>query len=101
MRLFPFPHFLISSFPSDVMSTFRIRDGRSQDRDAIGRMWRSLMAYHRAVDPRFTVSPEGEQKYARHAVEMMRSRDARVLVAEETQTGEVIAYLMGELQRRP
>ena len=32
---------------------------------------------------------------------MMRSTNARVLVAEDIETGDVIAYIMGELQSRP
>lgn len=83
------------------MNQFRIRDARSGDREAIGLLWRELMAYHRSLDSRFTIAPDGEQKYMRHAQEMMRSRNARVLVAEEINTGEIVAYLMGELQSRP
>jgi len=83
------------------MGSFRIRDGRRSDMAAIGAMWRALMAYHCSLDPRFTVAPDAEQKYVRHAQEMIRSRNARVLVAEDTETGEVVGYLMGEIQPRP
>jgi ribosomal protein S18 acetylase RimI-like enzyme len=83
------------------MSQFRIRDARGADRETIGLLWRELMAYHRALDARFTIAPDGEQKYLRHVQEMMRSRNARVLVAEEIHSGEIVAYLMGELQSRP
>ncbi|HZT42978.1 MAG TPA: GNAT family N-acetyltransferase [Chthonomonadaceae bacterium] len=83
------------------MSGFRIRDARSSDREAIGALWRELMDHHQALDPRFTVAPDGMQKYVRHALDMMRSRDGRVLVAESLDTGEVVGYLMAEIQRRP
>jgi len=59
------------------------------------------MKHHRSLDPRFTIASDGEKKYTRHALEMMRSTNARVLVAEHIESGEVIAYIMGELQERP
>ena len=83
------------------MSGFQVREARQSDRMVIGRLWLELMEYHRALDPRFAIAPDGEQKYVRHTLEMIRSRDARVLVAEETGTGIIVAYVIAELQRRP
>jgi ribosomal protein S18 acetylase RimI-like enzyme len=83
------------------MSEFRVRDARGGDQEAIGALWRQLMDHHRSLDSRFTVAQDGEKKYIRHALEMMRSTNARVLVAEYIETGEVVAYIMGELQSRP
>ena len=59
------------------------------------------MEHHRTLDSRFTIAPDGEKKYIRHALEMIRSTNARVLVAENIETGDVVAYIMGELQSRP
>ena len=83
------------------MSNFRIREARMGDKEAIGALWRALMLHHRALDSHFTLAPDAEKKYLRHTHEMIRSREARVLVAEDILTGEVIAFLMGELQSRP
>ena len=83
------------------MVRFRIREARRGDGDAIGALWTELMTHHRALDARFTVSPDGRKQYTRHAIEMIRSRDARVLVAEDAASGSVIAYIIGELQSRP
>ena len=83
------------------MSSFRVREAKSADRDAIGLLWRELMHYHRSLDERFTIAPNGEVKYMRHAVDMMRSRNAMVLVAEDIASGEILGYLMAELQTRP
>jgi ribosomal protein S18 acetylase RimI-like enzyme len=83
------------------MSGFQVREARHSDRVAIGRLWHELMEYHRALDPRFVVAPDGEQKYVRHVQEMIRSRDARVLVAEETSTLTIVGYVIGEIQHRP
>ena len=78
-----------------------IRDARGSDRDAIAAMWRELIAYHRAQDPRFLVAPDGERRYGRHTQEMMRSRDARVLVAQPGEREPICGYMVVELQTRP
>ena len=83
------------------MTGIRIRDARSFDREAIGTLWRELMAYHLTLDPRFVTAPDGERRYVRHAQDMMRSRDARVLIAELGERGPVVGYLLAELQQRP
>ena len=79
----------------------KIRDARGSDRDAIAAMWRELIAYHRAQDSRFLVAPDGERRYGRHMQEMMRSRDARVLVAQPAEREPICGYMVVELQTRP
>ena len=79
----------------------KIRDARGADREAIAAMWRELMAHHRARDSRFRVAPDGERHYSRHMQDMMRSRDARVLVAETAEKAPICGYLVVELQHRP
>ena len=83
------------------MDSIQVRDARGADREAIGAMWRELMAYHKTLDSRFMVAPDGERRYVRHIQEMMRSRDARVLVAETGDRRPVCGYLVVELQVRP
>jgi len=78
----------------------KIRDARGADREAIAAMWRELMAHHRARDSRFRVAPDGERNYSRHMQDMMRSRDARVLVAETAERAPISGYLVVELQQR-
>jgi ribosomal protein S18 acetylase RimI-like enzyme len=82
-------------------AVFSIRDARNPDRAAIGALWRELMALHRAFDPRFTVSLDNAPEYLRSIQDKMRSRDARVLVAEAQATRAVIAYMVGEIHVRP
>lgn len=83
------------------MSGFVIREARSADREQIGVLWLQLMQHHHSLDTRFNIASDGVEKYVRHTHEMIRSRNARVLVAEDVGTGEIIAYLMGEIQTRP
>jgi GNAT superfamily N-acetyltransferase len=83
-----------------MMAEFRVREARRADAEAIGAFWYALMSHHHRLDPRVHVSREGQQQYIRHTLAMIRSRDARVLVAEDTATGTLLGYLMGELQSR-
>ena len=83
------------------MREFTVREARGRDRDVIGGLWAELMAHHRGLDARFTIAPDGEKKYMRHVQEMMRSSNARVLVAECAVTTRVVGYVMGEMQARP
>ncbi len=80
---------------------YRLREGRTADGAAVGAMWRELMALHQSLDARFIVAPDGESRYIRHAQEMTRSRDSRVLIAEDSINSKPIGYVIGEVQMRP
>lgn len=83
------------------MNGFRIREARVADRFEIAAMWRESMLLHHALDARFVLAPDGEQKYARHAQEMIRDRNGKTLVAEDSATGDLAGFLLGEVQSRP
>jgi diamine N-acetyltransferase len=83
------------------MGGFHIRKARLADRFAIAEMWGELMRLHQALDSRFSIAEDGQQKYARHVQEILRSRDGIVLVAETTLTEELAGFVLGELQLRP
>lgn len=78
-----------------------IRPARHGDRFAIGRLWHELILYHRSMDSRFVADEDAEKRYVRHAQQMMRSRDSRVLIGEETDTLRIFAYVIAEIQVRP
>jgi ribosomal protein S18 acetylase RimI-like enzyme len=59
------------------------------------------MRLHHTLDPRFVVTPDGEQRYVRQIQDKMHARDARVLVAEAQPDKTVIGYLTGEILVRP
>ena len=83
------------------MSGFHIRKARLAERFVIAELWVELMRLHQALDSRFTLAPDAQQKYARHVQEVLRSRDGLALVAEATLTGEIAGYVLGEVQQRP
>ena len=83
------------------MAQFHIRKAISADKEPVVNLWQMLMAYHRSLDSRFVVDPEGRRKYLSHVHEMIRSGSSQILVAENVENGEIVAYLMGEIQSRP
>ena len=80
---------------------YTVRNAHSSDKDAIAGLWVELIRMHRAQDSRFTLAPNAEKIYARHAQEMIRSRDGYVFVALENATGQIVGFIMGDLQNRP
>jgi GNAT superfamily N-acetyltransferase len=84
-----------------TMAEYRVREARTGDRAAIGALWRELMDHHRALDSRFSLAPDAEKLYVRHALDMIRTRDALVLVADLGPETLPIGFLVGELQNRP
>jgi len=83
------------------MAGFRVREARVSDRHTIARLWRELMLWHEELDCRLAPADDGIQKYARHVQDLVQERDGHVLVAEEIATGDIVGYLLGELQQRP
>lgn len=85
----------------EALDGYRIREARTFDKEAIAGLWIELIRLHRAQDARFTLADDAERVYARHAQEMIRSRDGCVLVAQEKETGQIIGFVMGDIQNRP
>ncbi len=82
------------------MLEYSIRNARRPDAESIGAMWYLLMEHHHTLDIRFHYSQKGQKEYIHHVQQMIRARDALVLVAEEVSTKKVVGYLIGELQQR-
>ncbi len=82
------------------MAGFCIREARRSDLNAIGELWSELMSLHHRLDSRFQYAQRDQQEYIKHTYRMMKARDARVLVVEVEGTGQIVGYLIGELQPR-
>ncbi len=83
------------------MDGFVIREADAGDREQIGLLWLYLMRDHRAMDPRFQIAGTDTEQYERHVGDTMRSKNGRVIVAQDVATSEVVAYILGEVQVRP
>ena len=77
-----------------------VREATRRDIPAIVGLWREMMDYHSASDYRFRFAANAEREVERHIAESLRSRAARIFVAE---LGDgVVGYILGEVhQRRP
>ncbi len=65
----------------------------------IGDLWVELMAFHAALDARFSVPPHGRANYIRHVQHALRDETFVVLVAVEQQ--QVVGYVMGYIGQNP
>ena len=77
-----------------------IREAGRRDVPAVAALWQEMMDYHSRFDARFRFAPTARRDVERHILETLRSRSARVFVAEAD--GRVIGYILGEIHaRRP
>jgi len=77
-----------------------IRQATPRDLPSLVSLWQEMMDYHRAYDPRFRFSPNAQREVEKHLLDTLRSRAARIFVADVE--GRVIGYILGEVHaRRP
>src|SRR3989442_7048292 len=82
------------------MNQFSIREAQRRDIEAISSLWREMMEFHSERDARFQFAVGAERDLQRHLQETLRSRLARICVAEAD--SRIIGYGLGELHaRRP
>jgi diamine N-acetyltransferase len=83
-----------------VEPAFSVRDARRADLPALGLLWKEMMDFHAAFDDRFRFLPNAGRSVEQHLMATLRSRGARIIVAEAS--GHLIGYVLGEIhQRRP
>ena len=71
-----------------------IRPARSDDVDAIARLWEALVEYHRELDSDLPpASHQGSIRYARRLVDQLDSPTTRVLVA--VHDSQIVGYVLG------
>jgi ribosomal protein S18 acetylase RimI-like enzyme len=80
------------------MNPYTIREANRRDIAAVVALWKEMMDFHLAYDPRFRFAPDAEREFARHVHATLRSSGARVFIAESG--GETIGYILGEIHRR-
>src|ERR1043166_8391559 len=80
------------------MLPFIIREARRHDGPAVAALWKEMMDLHGALDGRFRFESGATREFERHFMATIRSRDARVLVAESRD--QVVGYILGEIHDR-
>lgn len=80
------------------MQSYIIREARRHDGPAVTSLWKEMMDLHGTLDGRFRFESGASREFEKHFVATIRSRDARVLVAEES--SEVVGYILGEIHDR-
>jgi GNAT superfamily N-acetyltransferase len=79
---------------------FVIREAHRRDVPELVALWQQMMDYHSSFDRRFRFTGGVRREIERHLTESLRSRGARIIVAEAE--GRVVGYILGEVhQRKP
>lgn len=81
--------------------TFRIRNARHEDLNAVGQLAGQLVRMHHDFDPTRWMLPEGvEAGYARYFASQLGQTGTIILVAEDEEHGEVVGYAYASLEER-
>lgn len=62
-------------------------------------LWKELMDFHKNIDPFYTISADAHVKMGQHVKDLIKSKDAYVLVALDK--GKVIAYSVAQAYKYP
>src|SRR5258708_24806431 len=80
------------------MLQYRIREAGRHDGPAVTALWKEMMDLHGTLDGRFRFESGAPREFERHFASTIRSRDARILVADSGNT--VVGYILGEIHDR-
>lgn len=79
---------------------YAVREARRTDIPDIVALWTEMMDFHSVYDHRFRFLPNAQRSVEQHLAASLRSRGARIVVAEAR--GHVMGYTLGEIhERRP
>ncbi|MDY7041620.1 MAG: GNAT family N-acetyltransferase [Chloroflexota bacterium] len=81
------------------MTTITVRRATEADVPAIVPLWKEMMAFHAALDPRFRPDPDGDVHWSRAISAWMQAEDNCVLVAEAE--GQIVGYTVGMMRENP
>jgi ribosomal protein S18 acetylase RimI-like enzyme len=77
-----------------------IRDGRVKDSEAVLPVWTEFMEYHKKISALdFEMLDQAWEMWKKYYERHVRSRLRKAIVAE--QDGDIVGFLLGEIQKRP
>jgi ribosomal protein S18 acetylase RimI-like enzyme len=80
------------------MLPYIIREARRHEGPAVTALWKEMMDLHGTLDSRFRFESGASREFERHFAATIRSRDARILVADSGNL--VVGYILGEIHDR-
>jgi ribosomal protein S18 acetylase RimI-like enzyme len=81
------------------MTTITVRRATEIDVPDILPLWKEMMAFHAALDPRFRPAPGGDAHWAEAVSAWIQDGDNYVLVAEAE--GQIVGYIVGMMRENP
>ena len=83
-----------------MKNNFMIREGRIKDAESTLPVWDQLMEYHRKISAfDFEMVDDARDMWVQYFKRSVRSRIRKAIVAERD--GEIVGFLLGEIQKRP
>jgi ribosomal protein S18 acetylase RimI-like enzyme len=79
--------------------TVHIRSAVKADLPQITKLWLEMMTYHTRFDALFTVADDGVEKMRQYVRDLMGSKDARVIVADEG--GDLLGFAICMFRNYP
>jgi GNAT superfamily N-acetyltransferase len=81
--------------------SFRVRDARQEDLQAVGQLAGRLVRMHHDYDPARWMLVEGvEAGYARYFAGQLGNPNTIILVGEDEESGEIVGYTYAGLEER-
>ena len=80
---------------------FILRAAKQDDLDEIMRLYRQLMGFHEALDPRLALDWDGIEAFRDHLSTVLGSEYDRTLVAEAPDGAGLAGFIIGRLAQNP
>jgi ribosomal protein S18 acetylase RimI-like enzyme len=79
-----------------------IRPGKIVDKDQVLSLWQEMMDYHRKVSTNdYEMNDSALDLFSKFYETNVRSRNKIAVVAEDTNTHELVGFMQGTIQKRP
>jgi len=84
---------------SGIMNHIKYRPAKPTDIPGITALWLEFMDVHAAIDPRFPLSEDAEQKFQSYINQVLADQNAFVLVAEADSS--LLGYCLARVSQHP
>ena len=77
----------------------RIRRAQPYDLDRLATLWKELADFHAALDPKFALAPDAEERWRENASRLLQDDNWCILLAEED--ARVVGFIAGVIRNMP
>lgn len=77
----------------------RIRRAQPLDLDQLATLWKELADFHAALDPKFALAPDAEERWREHVSSLLEDENWCILLAEDN--GRAVGFISGVVRSTP